>query len=95
MRMSTRFNQAVQGDLMFYADAGRAQADDHVILHLICECIKWTVAIKVNDKETGTILEAMTTWWIRQYGAPEILVLGVRGRHELRRGQDMGHEMEH
>ena len=32
----------------------------HIIWHLIDECIKWTVAIKIVDKETAAILEAMT-----------------------------------
>ena len=64
---------------MFYADAGRQQAEDHVILHLIDECIKWTVAVIVNDKETCTILEAMPEYWVRQFGAPEVLIWDGEG----------------
>ena len=79
MRMSTRFNQGVQGDLMFYADAGPQRARDHVILHLIDECIKWTVAVKIANKETTTIIDAMTTHWIRHYGAPDLLIWDGEG----------------
>ena len=49
------------------------------MLHLICECIKWTVAVEIADKETITILNAMTTSWVQHFGAPEILVWDGEG----------------
>ena len=35
--------------------------------------------MKIADKETGSILEAMTEYWIRQYGAPEVLIWDGEG----------------
>ena len=74
VRLSTRFNQAVQGDLMFYADETGQTPQDYIILHLIDECIRWTVAEEVANKDATTLLEAITTKWIQQYGAPDMMI---------------------
>ena len=65
VRISMRFNQTVQGDLMFYSDETGTTIKSYIILHLICECIKWTVAEEITDKETHAILAMMTAWWVR------------------------------
>jgi hypothetical protein len=51
-RLSTRFNEAVQVDLLFHKL--------HTILHMIDECTRWTAAIVVNSKDQKVIFEAMT-----------------------------------
>ena len=79
VRLSIRFNQAVQADLMFYADESGDSVSDYIILHLVDECIRWTVAVVVSDKETQTILEATTAHWIQQFEAPELLIWDGEG----------------
>ena len=74
VRLSTRFNQAVQGDLMFYADETGQTPQDYIILHLIDEYIRWTVAEEVSGKDVATLLEAITCRWIRPFGAPEMMI---------------------
>ena len=64
---------------MFYADAGQAQQADHIVLHMVDECIKWTVALEIAGKETGAILDAMTMHWLRLYGAPDVLIWDGEG----------------
>eukprot|EP00959_Pyramimonas_sp_CCMP1952_P005778 120968-Pyramimonas_sp.AAC.1 len=74
-----RFNQTVQGDLMFYSDETGPQIRSYIILHLICECIKWTVAEEIADKETHTILATTTSRWIRVFGPPELMIWDGEG----------------
>ena len=64
VRISMRFNQTVQGDLMFYSDETGTTIINYIVLHLICECIRWTVAEDIPDKETHAILAVMTSRWI-------------------------------
>ena len=74
VRLSTRFNQTIQADLMFYADETGQTPQDYIILHLVDECIRWTVAEELAGKDHNTILEAVTCRWIQQYGAPEMMI---------------------
>ena len=72
VRISTRFNEAVQFDLLFY--------DTWVIIHLIDECIRWSVAEQIDDREEDTLIEAITLQWIRPFGPPQVLIMdGERG----------------
>ena len=79
IRISIRFNQAVQGDLMFYSDETAQVVKDYIILHLICECIRFTVAEEIPDKTTETILAYITSRWIRVYGPPELMIWDGEG----------------
>ena len=79
VRISMRFNQTVQADLMFYSDETGTTIKSYIILHLICECIKRTVAEEITDKETHTILAMMTARWIRVFGPPELMIWNGEG----------------
>ena len=74
IRSSTRFNAAVQADLLFYADETGSEPQCHILLHMVDECIKWTVAVKVESKSAEELLTAMTVHWIQPFGPPTMLV---------------------
>eukprot|EP00972_Heterocapsa_arctica_P057500 8483816-Heterocapsa_arctica.AAC.1 len=52
--------QIVQCDLIF--------VKDKVILHLIDEAIRWTLAQVIPEKSAKSILNAIHMWWIRIFG---------------------------
>lgn len=62
----TRFNGAVQYDLLFFKT--------HIILRMIDCCIRWSAACLIPNKEGETILHAMDKLWFCVYGSPQELV---------------------
>ena len=70
-RMAEKFGQSVQLDLLFI--------EEHVVLHLIDEAIRWTATALLSDRQTQTILSAITSNWIRLYGPMESLVSDQEG----------------
>ena len=65
-RLPERFNQEVEIDLLFVGT--------HVILHMIDRCIRWSVAVKLPDRTTDSILDGIRSGWINQYGCPGCLI---------------------
>ena len=51
---------------------------NYVVLHMINECIRWTVAEEDSSKEIEHLLEAMTKRYIMRDGAPEVLNLSLQ-----------------
>ena len=70
-RLSTKFNETVQVDLLFHKK--------HVIVHMIDECTRWTVTALVPDQEQATIMEAMKKIWFKLYGYPSTLISDQEG----------------
>lgn len=70
-RLSTKFNETVQVDLLFHKK--------HVILHMIDECTRWTVTALVPDQEQATIMEAMKKIWFKLYDYPSTLISDQEG----------------
>ena len=64
---------------MFYSDETGRQIKSYIILHLIDECVRWTVAEEITDKETHTILVMITSRWIRVFGPPELMIWDGEG----------------
>ena len=64
---------------MFYTDESSSHVNSYIILHLICECIKWTVAVTIADKHVSNIVSAITQHWFRQFGAPDMLIWDGEG----------------
>jgi hypothetical protein len=64
---------------LFYADESGVTVSNYIILHMICECIKWTVAEIVESKEPKSLLPAMTMRWIKLFGAPDVLIWDGEG----------------
>ena len=60
--LHTKFNDAVQFDLMFHGK--------HMIVHLVDSAIRWAVAEEVNNKEVNTILDTIVLRWITPFGPP-------------------------
>ena len=70
-RLSTRFNETVQVDLLFHKK--------FVMLHLIDECTRWTVAVLIPNQEQSTVMEAMKKHWFKLYGYPESIISDQEG----------------
>ena len=70
-RFAENFNQAVQCDLLFI--------EEHVILHMIDEAIRWTATALLSDRNAETILKAITKNWIKLYGPMSSLVSDQEG----------------
>lgn len=63
---STRFNETVQYDLAF--------VKEHIILHMIDCCIRWSAGVSVPDKQATTLMNAMDKLWFRVFGSPQELI---------------------
>ena len=80
VRLSVKFNQCGQVDLLFYECASTPlgsdirQPTDHIVLHVIDECIRWSVAVAIAEKTPDTIIDALMTHWIQVYGPPAIMI---------------------
>ena len=70
-RLSTRFNEAVQVDLLFH--------QRHIILHMNDECTTWTAATEVNSQDQNLILEAMKNILLKLHGYPGLLTSDQEG----------------
>ena len=60
--LHTKFNDAVQFDLLFHGK--------HIIVHLVDSAIRWAVAEEVTNKDVDTILTAIVLRWITPFGPP-------------------------
>ena len=70
--LSTRFNEQVEADIVFF--------QKKMIFHMICRCIRWHAAKEIEDNKTPTLLDAITEIWLQHHGAPkEFLMDGERG----------------
>ena len=83
VRLSVKFGQCVQVDLLFYECAATPlssssstirQPTDHVILHAVDECTRWSVAVDIPDKTPEAIIDALTTHWLQLHGKPELMI---------------------
>ena len=70
-KIPDRFNAEVEMDLLFVGS--------HTILHMIDPCIRWSVAIKIADKSTDSILNGIRDGWLHQYGSPQLLISDQEG----------------
>ena len=60
LSLPTRFNESVEGDLLFYKQA--------VIMHLLDRCTRWHAGRPVNSKAEQELLDAIHTIWISVFG---------------------------
>ena len=82
VRLSIRFNQCVQVDLIFYECAATPLGSSssfrtptqHIILHMVDECIRWSVAVEIPTKTVGDITEAIERYWLQLYGKPDLMI---------------------
>ena len=51
----------------------RQHFGDHVVLHMIDTTIKWSVAEEIPDRETSTVLTAITMRWFAVFGPPDVI----------------------
>ena len=57
------FNDELQVDLLFWREKP--------VLHMIDKCIRWGMAVIIPNRETTTILNAITAGWFRLFGPPK------------------------
>ena len=69
--VTTRFNQEVQTDLLFYKDK--------VVLHMIDRTTRFTVARKVESKHLDCIIEGIMSHWVALFGPPNQLTSDQEG----------------
>ena len=67
IKMSTKFNQHVEMDLMFYKS--------YIVCHFIDRASRWHAAKMVENKEDGTLVDALMTTWISVHGPMEELIV--------------------
>ena len=50
------------------------QPTDHIILHIVDECTRWSVAVAILDKTPESIIDAVTTHWLQLHGTPSMMI---------------------
>ena len=70
-RMPEKFNQEIEIDLLFVGA--------HVILHMIDRAIRWSVGVKIANRETRTILSGVKKSWVNQFGPPGVMISDQEG----------------
>ena len=75
MRISEGFNDAVQVDLVFITHSSK----EHIVLHMVDEATRWSMADEISDKETETLIACMGFMWFRIFGAPNLLISDTEG----------------
>ena len=60
--MALHFNEEIQFDLLFWQDA--------IICHLLDKCTRFAAAGIVPNRQTASILDAITRLWFRIFGPP-------------------------
>ena len=70
-RISERFGEVVQSDLLFYKRK--------VILHVVDETTRYSVAVLLPNKSEEAIKEGFSMGWIRHYGPPQKVIADGEG----------------
>ena len=70
-RISTQFNEVVQADLLFWRHS--------IVLHMIDECTRYSLAVIVDNKEAAELCHAMKRWWFRIFQPPTLLLIDQEG----------------
>ena len=65
--VSTKFNEQVEADLMFY--------QKYVIFHMVCRCIRWHAAKVVRSKSMEDLIAAIDEIWVRVHGPPKEFII--------------------
>ena len=60
--VTTRFNEEIQMDLLFYKDK--------VILHLLDRTTRFTVARRIASRSLDCVIEGLFSFWITMFGPP-------------------------
>ena len=72
MRISIRFNEHVEADLLFYKD--------YIVFHLIDRCIRWHAGDEAENKTEDHLLELLDVVWLKLYGPMTVYIVdGERG----------------
>ena len=83
-RMSTKFNEHVEMDLMFYKE--------FIVCHFIDRALRWHATMEVKTKSTEELFEALMTTWISTHGPMQELI--VDGESGVTRSADMERELK-
>ena len=69
--LSTRFNQHVECDILFYKD--------QMIIRLVCCASRWHNGQSISDKHDSTLLAAVDRSWIQLFGSMDQFIVGGEG----------------
>ena len=50
-----------------------------VILHVVDECIRWTVAVLLKDRSTEEVMEGLVCSWFQPFGPPDMVICDGEG----------------
>ena len=71
VRLSTAFNQSILLDLLFFKDK--------VILHIVDDCIRWTVAVLLKYRSTEEVMKGFVCHLFQPFGPPEMVICDGEG----------------
>ena len=70
-RLPETFNKEIQMDLLFYKD--------HVLLHCIDACTRWSAVHKLSNREPSSIVDGFAACWLRLFGPPAVVLSDQEG----------------
>ena len=50
------------------------QPPNHIVLHIVVDCIRWSTAVEILSKTPEEIIDALVIHWIKLYGKPELMI---------------------
>ena len=77
-RLTERFNDVVQFDLLFI--------EGQPVIHVIDEATRFTWLELVADQEEQTILDTLSDTWVKLFGAPKLIITDKEGALDGDRG---------
>ena len=70
-RLSTKFNEVVQVDLLF--------VEDLILVHMIDEATRFSMCDLVPNRQTTSIIDTVTKMWFKYFGPPQLMLSDQEG----------------
>ena len=82
VRLSIRFNQCVHVDILFYECVATPLGQrlvarphsNHIVLHMMDECIQWSTVVEIPTKNVEDIIEAIQIHWLKLFGKLDMMI---------------------
>ena len=78
-RLSTRFNEIIQADLLFIFDL--------VFQHIVDEATRWSGVQELASRNERDVLDGFVTGWINIWGPPLVLIMDQESAFACDAGQ--------
>ena len=92
VRITTKFNEEVQFDFLFYTSLIEPTRGLMPICHLIDTCIRWSATAVSRSKEETDLLNCISTIWIAIFGPPEVLTSDLESAMKGQAAMDWAQE---